>query len=168
MRSILRDQGAAVVVGTASFSVSLLAIGLAFVALRSICLSYIAFGLAAFLLAITGYFFIVLLRHHSKTKRYIQQIAIFLSEGRKLRGELLSIHEIPQWTVEMKNKVPQWKAEVQKWLDENLPEHASEFDLEGIITTLETVGVNADAGQAAEHLEGRMQNLKEILRDIRM
>jgi hypothetical protein len=68
----------------------------------------------------------------------------------------------------MKNKVPQWKAEVQKWLDENLPEHASEFDLEGIITTLETVGVNADAGQAAEHLEGRMQNLKEILRDIRM
>jgi len=168
MRSVLRDPGAEVVVGIASFAVSLVAIGLALAALKNNCLSYIAFGIAGFLLLITGYLFIVLLHQHSKTKRYIRQIAIFLGEGRILRGELLSVHEIPQWTEEMQNKVSQWKAKVQQWLDENLPEHASEFDLEGFITTLETAGVNVDAGQAAEHLEGRMQNLKEILRDIRM
>lgn len=169
MRSILRDPGAEVVVGLASFSVSLLAIGLALAALKSVCLSYIAFGIAGFLLVITVILFIALCHQHSKTKRCIREIAIFLSEGRILRGELLSIHEIPQWTEKMQNKVPQWKAKVQRWLDDNLPDYAMEFDVEGFLVDLDTgEGVNSKASSSAQHLEGRMSNLREILREIRM
>ncbi|MFC1993443.1 hypothetical protein ACFLV3_06555, partial [Chloroflexota bacterium] len=66
------------------------------------------------------------------------------------------------------DKVPQWKAGVQQWLDSNLPDYALEFDVEGFLADLDTgEGVNSKASDAAQHLEGRMSNLKEILREIR-
>ncbi len=76
------------------------------------------------------------------------------------------VDTIPKWTGKMQEKVPQWKAEVQQWLDDNLPDHAPEFDLEGSLSTLSSNNVNSNAVRAAEHLEGRMGNLREILHDI--
>ena len=168
MRNILRDPGTEVIAGIASFAASFMAIGLALVALKHICLSYAAFGVAGLFLFVAAYAFIILQRHYSKTRRYIQQIGAYLRQGRKLRGELLSVHTIPEWTEELQGKVPQWKAEVQQWLEDNLPDHALEFDLEGFFYDLDTgEGVNSKASSAAQHLEGRMGNLREILRDIR-
>jgi hypothetical protein len=168
MQNILRDPGAEVIAGIASFAASFLGIGLALVALEHICLSYAAFGAAGLFLLVAAYSFIILQRHYSKTRWYIQQIGAYLGQGRRLRGELLSVHTIPEWTEELQGKVPHWKAEVQQWLDENLPEHALEFDVEGFLVDLDTgEGVNSNASRAAQHLEGRMSNLREILRDIR-
>jgi hypothetical protein len=173
MRSILRDPGAEVIVGLLSFFTSFVGIGLALTALADrnpslLFYSYVAFGLAILLFYIALIAIIILVRHFAKTKVYIRQIGEYLKQGRKLRGELLSVDTIPKWTEELQKKVPQWKAEVQRWLDDNLPDHASQFDLESSITTLNTIGVNSKAGDAAEHLESRMSNLKEILHDIRM
>jgi len=157
-----------VIAGIASFAASFMGIGLALVALGHICLSYAAFGAAGLFLLVAAYSFIILQRHYSKTRRYIQQIGAYLRQGRRLRGELLLVHTIPEWTKEMQEKVPHWKTEVQQWLGDNLPDHALEFDLEGFFIDLDTgEGVNGNASRAAQHLEGRMGNLREILHDIR-
>ncbi len=170
MRSILRDPGAEVVVSTASFAISFAAIGLALAALQDPKQVYIniAFGISTVLLLAALCFSIILACQRSKTNRHIRQIGRFLRQGRELRGKLLSVRTMPEWTKEMQGKVPQWKAEVQSWLDDNLPAYAPQFDLESSITTMNTIGVNSEAGCAAEHLESRMSNLKEILHDIRM
>lgn len=168
MRSILRDPGAEVVVGLLSFSASFLAIGLALIALKLVCYGYGAFAISALLFIFAGIAISLLFRHFAKTKRYIRQIGEYLRQGRKLRGELLLVREIPEWTKEMEEKVPNWKTEVQQWLDNNLPDHALEFDVEGFLVDLDTgSGVNSEASRAAQHLEGRMSNLREILHDIR-
>lgn len=165
---MLRDPGAEVIVGIASFAMSFVAIGMALFALKEIRLSYAAFGVGGILLLLTMCSFFLLVFHYSKLKGYTQQIGEYLSQGRKLRGELLSVRTIREWTEEMKNKVPEWKAEVQQWLDKNLPEHASGFDVESFFVNLDTgEGVNSNASRAAEHLESRMSNLREILREIR-
>ena len=168
MRSILRDPGAEVIVGMASFAVSFVGIGLALAALKNTGLSNVAFGIAGLFLLFAVYSFIILRQHHTETKGHIRQIGEYLRQGRKLRRELLSVDTIPKWTKELQERVPQWETEVQQWLDDNLPEHALEFDLESSLSTLDVMGVNAEAGDAAEHLESRMRNLKEILHDIRM
>lgn len=84
-----------------------------------------------------------------------------MRQGRKLCGELL----LNQWTDESKKKVYQWEAMVQKWLNDNLPDYASDFDSESLLFSLETAGMNA--GIVIEHLESRMSILRDILRDIR-
>jgi hypothetical protein len=168
MRNILRDPGAEVLVGLASFAVSFVGIGLALIALERIGLSYIAFGVAGLLLLVAGYSFKTLLQHYSQTQRYISQIGEYLSQGRKLRGALLSVDTISKWTEELQVKVPRWEAEVQRWLDDNLPDYAPQFDLESSITTVSTGRAISQAGGVIEHLESRMSNLKEILHDIRM
>ena len=155
-------------VGIASFAMSSVAIGIALVALKNIRLSYVAFGIGGLLLILAVYFFFVLVYHNSKTKGYSQQIGEYLRQGRELRGELLSVRTIPEWTEEMQGKVPQWKTNVQQWLEKNLPEQAPGFDVEGFLVDLDTgEGVNGHASNAAQHLEGRMSNLREILREIR-
>ncbi|MFC1904315.1 hypothetical protein ACFLXT_00905 [Chloroflexota bacterium] len=168
MRSILRDPGAEVIVGVLSFFASFLAIGLALIGVKQVCYAYGAFAVSALLFIFAVIATISLLRYFAKTRGYIQQMGEYLRLGRQLRGELLSVKEIPQWTNEMQEKVPQWKAKVQAWLDNNLPDHALEFDLEGFFTDLDAgSSVNGEAANAAQHLEGRMGNLREILRDIR-
>ncbi len=155
-------------VGIASFAMSFVAIGMALVALKNICFSYVAFGIGGLLLILAVYSFFVLVHHNSKSEEYSQQIGEYLRQGRELRGELLSVRTIPEWTEEMQRKVPRWKAKVQRWLDKNLPEHAPGFDVEGFLVDLDTgEGVNGNASRAAQHLEGRMSNLREILREIR-
>lgn len=170
MRGILRIlhyPEVKVVINILNFAVFLMAIGLAAYALvDKICTLYIVFSIAGLLFLTAIYFFIVLYRQRSKTKRYIRQIEDFLLEGRILKWELSSVHKITQWTDEMQNKVPQWKASVQQWLDENLPEYAAEFDLEGRLTTEFSYAIRY-AARAAEHLEGRMQILNEIRREMR-
>ncbi len=168
MRSILRDPGAEVVVGLLGFSVSFLAIGLALIALKQVYYGYVAFGIFALLFIFAVIAIFSLFRHFTKTKGYIRQIGEYLRQGRELRRELMSVKEIPQWTEEMQDKVPQWKAGVQQWLDDNLPDYALEFDVEGFLVDLDTGdNVNSKASRAAQHLEGRMSNLREILREIR-
>jgi hypothetical protein len=173
MRNILRDPGAEVVVSLFSFSASFIAIGLAIFAVAesntSVPLtkvSYIAFALAALLFIVALIASIVLFRDLTKTKGYIRQIGEFLRQGRELRGELLLVRR--EWTEEMQGKVPQWKANVQQWLHDNLLEYEPGFDVEGFLVNLDTgEGVNGKASNAAQHLESRMSNLKEILREIR-
>uniref|UniRef100_A0A6M3LIN7 Uncharacterized protein n=1 Tax=viral metagenome TaxID=1070528 RepID=A0A6M3LIN7_9ZZZZ len=156
-----------------SFSASFVGIGLALTALADknqslLFYSYVAFGLAILLFCIAIIAIIILCRHFSKTKGYIRQIGIYLKQGRKLRVELLSIRTITEWTGEMQMKVPRWKENVQRWLDKNLPEYAPEFDVEGFLVDLDTgEGVIGKASRDAQHLEGRMSNLREILREIR-
>jgi len=168
MRNIWRDPGAEVLVGLLGFAVSFIAVGLALIAVEQVCYAYGAFAVPVLLFIVAVIATISLSRHFAKTRRYIQQIGAYLRQGRKLRGELLSVHTIPEWTEELQRKVPQWKAEVQQWLDDNLPDHALEFDLGGFFIDLDTgEGVNSKASSAAQHLEGRMGNLREILHDIR-
>lgn len=156
------------IVGLLSFSASFLAIGLALIALKLVCYGYVAFGIFALLFIFAGIAIFFLFRHFTKTKGYIRQIGEYLRQGRELRRELMSVKEIPQWTEEMQKMVPQWKACVQLWLDGNLPDYALEFDVEGFLVDLDTgEGVNFQASSAAQHLEGRMSNLREILREIR-
>ncbi len=161
------------VVGLFSFATSLFAIGLGIVALSDnnpLLIRYadIAYAISAVLFIFAVIFFVFLVVQNRKTQGYVRQIGVFLNEGRKLRGELLSVRTIPEWTEEIQRKVPQWKAKVQLWLDENLPEYAPGFDVEGFLVDLDTDGVNGKASRAAQHLEGRMSNLREILREIRI
>ena len=143
MRSILRDPGAEVIVGLLSFSASFLAIGLALIALKLVCYGYGAFAISALLFIVAVIATISLFRHFAKIRGYTRQIDVYLRQGRQIRGELLSVNKIPDWTEELQNKVPLWKAEVQQWLDDNLPDHATEFDLESFESTLNTGGVNS-------------------------
>ena len=169
MRNILRDPGAEVVVGMASFAVSFLAIGLALAALPNVSLLWaiVFFILCAIFLVMAFRFLVILLHEQSKTQGYVRQIGIYIRAGRVVKSELLQVHDQKEWTEEVQNKVPKWKVEVQHWLDDNLPDYASQFDLEGFITTLTTTGVYRQASNDAEQLESRMVNLKEILQDIR-
>ncbi len=155
-------------VGLLGFAVSFIAVGLALIAIEQVCYGYGAFAVSVLLFIVAVIATISLFRHFAKTRRYIRQIGEYLRQGRLLRGQLLSVHTIPEWTEEMQDKVPQWKAGVQQWLDSNLPDYALEFDVEGFLVDLDTgEGVNSKASDAAQHLEGRMSNLREILREIR-
>jgi hypothetical protein len=167
MGSIFRDPGTETVIGLASFAVSFIAIWLSAATLGYTEWAGVAFVIAVLLLVVSAICMIILLNHRSKTKKYIQHIRYFLKQGRNLRKELLTIKTVTEWTDERQGKVPKWKENVQKWLNDNLPDYASDFDLESAFTTLNTVNMNVEAARAAEHLEARMLNLKEILSDLR-
>ena len=171
MRSVLHDPGAHVVVGLLSFSTSFVGIGLAVRALDTkgtlTASSNGAFGVAAFLFVFGLIVAFLLWRNYSVTKGQVRQIGLFLRQGLKLRRKILEFKGI--WKEEDAEPAEQWEKEIQQWLDDNLPDHAPDFDLETISGTVDAFyygGLDRDASKVALHLESILGNLREILRDV--
>ena len=125
IRNIWRDPGAEVLVGLLGFAVSFIAIGLALITVKQVCYAYVTFAISGMLFIVSVMVTISLLRHFAKTRGYIQQIGRDLNRGYILRNEILK-----SLTPELEKKVTQWENDVQKWLDNNLPDYASDFPLE--------------------------------------
>lgn len=160
-------------VGLLGFAASFTAIGLALVGLNPEG-KMTGFALTAFVLS--GILFIVAVVAFCELCRYMfvrskqqKQIGNYMREAYVLRKRLL-ISKAPTVDSEALAETSQWVANVQEWLDKNLPEQAPDFGLDTIHVTNESFyyrEVAVAVSNTALLIENRTSNLREILRETR-
>ena len=158
-------------VGLLGVAVALLSMGLALIALDDnqevTILAWIPFGFAAGSGVLFCWTWVYLSRHAAETGKKIKAVRAHIGEGLRLRSDLLG--KKIQNPTEMDKAFAQWDAAAARWIEEEEPDHISDFKTAapGIVSGPTSLDIGQRASFIVHLIDAELGALRELLSDLR-